>query len=352
MANCRRRRRPALKTGHIILLDPHPRRVDSIFDTETKKRLESLGRVIWHDGSPTPAELIDRYLSETVAIIGQTPLDQGRLDRAPLLKAIFNVESNFLPNVDYAECHRRGIPVLSTAPVFARPVAEMALGMAISLARRMHEADAAIRAGCETLYGEGDNQDSILLHDCTMAIVGCGNVGRALLALLRPFSRKVLVCDPWVDSNMLRDMDVIPASLEECFQRSAVVFLLAAVTTENAGKIGRAQFEVMRPGGIVILASRAGIVNFDDLLDAAASGRIRAGIDVWPDEPIPRDHRARNTPNTILQAHRAGNIPEIWPLMGQLVVSDLEDILQGISPQRCQRANLETVAKLRSKPVT
>jgi phosphoglycerate dehydrogenase-like enzyme len=336
----------------LILLDPHPRRVDLIFSPETKARLESLGRVIWHDGTEAPADHIERYLHETVAVIGQTRLDRARLDRAPHLRAIFNVESNFLPNVDYAECHRRGIPVLSTAPVFARPVAEMALGMAISLARRMHQADASIRDGSETLYGEGDNQDSFLLHDRTMAIVGCGNVGRALLALLRPFSGKVLVHDPWIDPGLLREMDVAPATLEECFQRSAVVFLLAAVTTENAGKIGRAHFELMRPGGIVILASRAGIVNFDELLDAAAAGRIRAGIDVWPEEPILRDHRARKTPNTILQAHRAGNIPEIWPLMGQFVVSDLEDILRGSPPKRCQAANLATVAKLRSRPVT
>jgi phosphoglycerate dehydrogenase-like enzyme len=335
----------------VILLDPHPRRVDAIFDPATRKRLESLGRVIWHDGSPAPAEHIDRYLPAAVAVIGQTPLDRKRLDRAPLLRAVFNVESNFLPNMDYAECQRRGIPVLSTAPVFARPVAELALGMAISLARRMHEADAAIRAGRETLYGEGDNHDSILLHDRTLAIVGCGNVGRALLTLLRPFSRKLLVCDPWIDPGVLRGMDVTPATLEECFQKGAVVFLMAAVTTENAGKIGRAHFELMQGGGIVILASRAGIVNFDELLDAAATGRIRAGIDVWPDEPIPRDHRARTTPNTLLQAHRAGNIPEIWPQMGELVVEDLEHVLRGLPPERCERADPATVSRLRSKPI-
>ena len=101
----------------------------------------------------------------------------------------------------------------------------------------------------------------------------------------------------------------------------------------------------------MILVSRAGSVNFDDLLDAAASGQIRAAIDVWPDEPIPGDHRARRTPNTILQAHRAGNIPEIWPRMGQMVVDDLEMILRGLPPQRCQRAQWETVSRLRSKPV-
>jgi phosphoglycerate dehydrogenase-like enzyme len=274
------------------------------------------------------------------------------LDRAPNLRAIFNVESNFLPNIDYAECHRRGIPVLSTAPVFAKPVAEMALCMALSLARRVHEADASMRAGTETLYGEGDNQDSILLHDRPVALVGCGNVGRALLPLLRPFGGEILVCDPWIPRNVLAEMKVTPASLEECFSRAAAVFLLAAVTTENAGKIGRAHFELMQKGGIVVLASRAAVVNFDELLEAAASGRIRAGIDVWPEEPIPAGHRARRTPNTLLQAHRAGNIPEIWPWMGQIVAGDLEDILQGRPPTRCQKAVLETVLKLRSKPIS
>lgn len=334
-----------------FLFDPHPRPIDLLFDAATKSRLESLGEVIWHEGSPASDDFIDRHLPETTILIGQSALPKERLDRAPLLKAVFNVESNFLPNIDYQECHRRGIPVLSTAPVFAKPVAEMALGMALSLARRIHQADASIRAGNETLYGEGDNQDSILLTGRTLAVVGCGNVGRALLPLLRGFGGEIIVHDPWIHPSVLRELGVTPATLEECFEKAAAVFLMGAVTTENAGGIGRAYFDRMAPGGIVLLVSRAGIVNFDDLLDAAESGRLRVGIDVWPDEPIPREHRARRTPNTLLQAHRAGNIPEIWPWMGHLVVDDIEQILKGFPPQRCQRAQWETVAKLRSKPV-
>ena len=335
----------------VILLDPHPRRVDLIFDPATKARLDSLGNVLWHDGPPAAPGHIDRHLPQTAILIGQSALPRERLDRAPHLRAVFNVESNFLPNIDYAECHRRGIHVLSTAPVFAKPVAEMALGLALAAARRIHEADAAIRAGQESLYGEGDNHDSFLLHGRTVALVGCGNVGRALLPLLRPFAGQIIVHDPWIHPAVLREMGVTPVTLEECFSRGTVVFLLAAATTENAGQIGRDCFARMARGGLVVLVSRAGIVNFDDLLDAAAAGHIRAAIDVWPEEPIPRDHRARHTPNTILQAHRAGNIPEIWPWMGQMVVDDIEQILQGLPPMRCQRAQLEIVTRLRSKPV-
>ena len=332
----------------VILLDPHPRKIERIFDEATKRRLERLGRVVWHDGSPVPDEHIEKYLPETIALIGQSALDRARLDRAPRLRAVFNVESNFLGNIDYAECHRRGIPVLSTAPVYARPVAEMVLAMAISLARRMHEADAALRVGKEF---KGDNHDSFLLHDKPLAIVGLGNTGRALLPLLRAFSPEILVHDPWIQPTVLSGMDVVPASLDECFARARVVFLLAAVTSENAGQIGARHFASMTPGSVVILASRAALVNFPELLDAARRGHIRAGIDVWPEEPIPKDEPGRNVPNTLVQAHRCGSVPEIQPLIGQIVVDDLENILAGQPPQRCQRATLETVNKLRSIPV-
>ncbi len=332
----------------VILLDPHPRRIDRIFDEPTKRRLERLGRVIWHDGSPCPAEHVDSHLPDAIALIGQSPLDKARLDRAPHLRAVFNVESNFLPNIDYAECNRRGIPVLSTAPVYARPVAEMVLAMAISLARRMHEADAALRVGRES---KGDNHDSFLLHGKTLALVGFGNLGRALLPLLRPFSREILVHDPWIHPAVLRELDVIPASLDECFARARVVFLLAANTSENTGRIGRRQFSSMQKGSVVVLASRAALVNFPELLAAAASGQIRAGIDVWPEEPIPPGEPGRTTPNTLIQAHRAGSVPEIQALIGQLVADDLESILAGLAPQRCQRYALETGSKLRSIPV-
>jgi phosphoglycerate dehydrogenase-like enzyme len=224
----------------------------------------------------------------------------------------------------------------------------MVLAMAISLARRIHEADAALRIGKEF---KGDNHDSFLLSGKPLAIVGLGNTGRALLPLLRPFSREILVHDPWLHPSVLRELDVIPTTLDECFARARVVFLLAAVTSENAGKIGARQFAAMQKGSVVVLASRAALVNFPELLDAARRGHIRAGIDVWPEEPVPPHEPGRNVPNTLVQAHRCGSVPEIQPLIGQLVVDDLENILASLPPQRCQRATLETVSKLRSIPV-
>lgn len=214
------------------------------------------------------------------------------------------------------------------------------------------DADGVIRRGNESLYGEQDNYDSFLLYGKTLGLFGFGNLGRALLPLLRPFSNDILIHDPWIHPSVLRGMHLEPVELEDLFACSQVVFILAATTTENQGAIGARQFEAMPKGAVVVLVSRAGVVDFDALLDAAASNHIRAAIDVFPEGPILAQHRARHTPNTVLSAHRAGNIPEIWTGMGEMVVDDLELVLRGLPPQRCQRAAVETVARFRSKPVS
>ena len=335
----------------MIVLDPYPRALDQIFTAEDRARLEALGSVSWHDGPPRPDAEIDALLPEAVAIVGQTSLPKARLDRAPALRAIVNVEGNFLPNVDYAECFRRGVQVLVISPVFGRPVAEMALGLALAAARDIPRGDAEIRAGTESLYDEGANQGSFLLSGKTLGLVGCGNLGRALLPLLRPFGGEILVHDPWLQDAVVRELGAVPAELDEVFARSRVVFLLSAVTVENEGRIGASQFQEMAPGSVVVLVSRAAVVDWDALLDAAQSGRVKVAVDVFPEEPIPAAERVRRVPNTVLSAHRAGNIPEIWPLVGGMVVDDLEWILRGLPPQRLTRAQPETVARFRSKPV-
>jgi len=334
----------------IILMDPHPRRIALIFCDEDKHRLESLGKVIWYEGRRAPDEHIEQHLPQTIALVGQTAMPRERLARAPHLRMIANVEGNFLPNVDYAECHRRNIPVLSCAPAFAPAVAEMALGLALACARGIADGDAAFRQGREQ-YSGASNLNSFLLRGKTFGLVGCGNVGRHLLPLLRPFGGDVLVHDPWLHEHSVQQMAARSVSLEELFRCSRVVFIIAAATTENQRAIGNRHFGLLQSGSVVVLVGRAAVVDFDALLDAAESGRVRAAIDVFPEEPVPPNHRVRQTPNVILSAHRSGGLPETYHEVGRMVVDDLELILRGLPPQRMQRATLETVARLCSKPI-
>ncbi len=229
----------------VFILDPFPRFSDVIFSAQDKRRLESLGRVMWHDGSPAPAAHIDDNLSNAVALLGQSAMPRERLDRAPNLRLIVNIEGNFLPNIDYEECHRRNIYVTSIAPVFALPVAEMALGMAIAAARGIVEGDAKTRVGKESLYGNDDTEQSFLLHGKTMGVIGCGNIGRELISMLRPFHGEILAHDPWVHDSVLKSLQLRPVGLDELFLHSRVVFILSPTTKENAGSIDSRYLNLM-----------------------------------------------------------------------------------------------------------
>jgi hypothetical protein len=140
----------------LIVIDPQPRSVEEIFEPNIWARLKDLGELAIHDGpGRMPAERFESQLPEMALLIGQRDMPKSRFDRASKLRAIINVEANFLQNVAYDVCFERGIHVLAPGSAFARPVAEMALGMAIDLCRGVTAADRAVRRGQEKWLLDG-----------------------------------------------------------------------------------------------------------------------------------------------------------------------------------------------------
>ena len=334
----------------MILVDPQPRTLAMICDDDTRARLEALGRLVVHEDGPMPDALVEEHLPETVAILGQTAMPAERLRHAPKLKAIVNVEGNFLPNVDYAAALDRGVHVLNASPAFALPVAEAALGMAIDVARGISRADRAMRAGTET-YGLDSNADAFLLSGQPVGIVGFGDLGRELHRLLAPFRCPTKVYDPWLPDLVIERAGASAASLDDVLHTSRIVFVFAAVTAENEGFLGRTELERMRPDAALILMSRAGVVDFEALKDLVAQRRLRAATDVFPDEPVAPDDPVRELDGLLLSPHRAGGMREAFLRIGELAVADLELILKGLPPVACKRAERETAGRLRSRPV-
>jgi phosphoglycerate dehydrogenase-like enzyme len=334
----------------VILVDPQPRTLDMICDPETRARLEALGPLVIHDDGRMPDAMIDEHLPEVTAILGQTAMPAERLARAAKLRAIVNVEGNFLPNVDYGAALDRGVHVLNASPAFALPVAEMALGMALDLARGISAADRAMRAGRE-VYGLDGNEAAFLLSGQPVGIVGFGDLGRELHRLLAPFRCEVSIYDPWLPDLAIEQAGARPAPLGELLENARVVFVFAAATRENQGLLDRARLERMRADAVLLLMSRAAVVDFDALTDLVARGRIRAGTDVFPDEPLPADHPARAIDGLLLSPHRAGGMREAFLAIGRLAVADLELITAGLPPVMCKRSDRETVGRLRSRPV-
>jgi len=334
----------------MILVDPLPRTLAMICDAPTLARLNALGPLVVHEEGPMPGELVERHLPEVVAIVGQTAMPAERLERAPKLRAIVNVEGNFLPNVDYEAALARGVHVLNASPAFALPVAEMALGMAIDLARGISAADRAMRAGSE-VYGLDSNADAFLISGRPVGIVGFGDLGRELHRLLAPFNCPVKVYDPWVPDLLIERAGARPAPLDDLLTSSRVIFVFASVTSENEGFLSRAKLELIAPASVLLVMSRAGVVDFEALRELVAAGRFKAATDVFPDEPVTRDDPVRELDGMLLSPHRAGGMREAFLRIGELAVADLELILHGLPPQACKRAERETAGRLRSRPV-
>ncbi|MDX0494878.1 hydroxyacid dehydrogenase [Sinorhizobium medicae] len=335
----------------IILVDPLPRTVDLIMDPSVKARLHRLGEVVISEDRPMPAEQVDALLPDAVLIFGQTDMPKERLDRARKLKAIINVESNFLPNIDYQTCVERGTWVITPASAFASPVAEASLAMALDLARGITKADRDFRVGAEQ-YGLAGNEETFRFAGAPVGIIGFGDLGQQLRELIRPFRNHVRVFDPWLPEEIVQRADCVPSSLDELLSESQVVFVFASVTSENEGFIGAREFSLMRKGAAFLLMSRAAVVDFPAMLEAAGSGHIRVATDVFPEEPVAPDHPVRTTPGLLLSAHRTGGTRDAFYALGSMAVADAELIMRGLPPQLCRRADPATVRRLKSKPVT
>ena len=333
----------------LVLLDPHPRTRAMIFGEDDWQRLVAIAEIVTCDDGPVADGVVDECLPRVSAIIGQTPMPDERLRRAPGLRAIFNVEGNFFPNVDYGYCFRHGIRVAVAAPAFAAPVAEYALALTLDLLRGVTRADRAFREGTEA-YGWRGNRDATTLFGRDVGIVGFGNIGRALVQLLAPFRCRLRIHDPWLPDAVVREAGATPTTLDGVFAGSDVVIVASAATRDNRAAIGAAQFAGMRRGAKLVLVSRADVVDFAALLDAVRDGRVEAAVDVFPEEPAAADDPIRKMPGLLLSSHRAGGLDSALKTIGAMVVDDLDLMLRGLPPVRLQAARPETIGLQRSRP--
>ena len=146
---------------HIAILDPFPRTLKLIFSKDKFKILKSRYNLIY---APKKHKKIFYYknIHKASFIIGQPDLPKDLLIKAKKLKAVINVESNFMNNMDYQYCFKKGIHVIATSPVFSKPVAEIALGMTLSLLRNIHTAHSGFIKGKEK-YGLESNLKASLM---------------------------------------------------------------------------------------------------------------------------------------------------------------------------------------------
>jgi phosphoglycerate dehydrogenase-like enzyme len=327
-----------------VVVDPSFRRMEEIFSPADAARLADAVEVVWGRDEPMPLEAFRAALADSVAVVSAGWRYGDLLDGAPRLRAIITVSGGWPPELDYERCFERGIRVLSAAPAFGRSVAEMALALALASSREIVAGDRAMRRGEEKWLHAG-NVGSFLLYGQQIGLVGFGNIGRCLRDLLAPFRCRLCAHDPCLTEAYLRREGFEPVSLDRLLATSRVIFVLAAPSSENRALLSRELLGLIRPEAVLVLVSRAHVVDFEALTELVLAGRFRAAIDVYPTEPPALDDPIRNAEHAVLSAHRAGPVREALWEIGELVVDDLEAIVRGLPPRRLQLAEPELAAR-------
>jgi phosphoglycerate dehydrogenase-like enzyme len=330
-----------------VILDPSFRRLANIFSPQDLERLYSAADVVWGKDDPMPMEEIEKVRDEVVAVIAGT-WRHGDISRFPKLRAFLEVSGGFplINTFDYPYCFSHGIRVLSCAPAFAPAVAEMGLALALSCCRQVAWTDAAFRTGepnwSHTEFAT-EIGDTFTLYGKQVGFIGFGSLARSLKPLLAPFGCPIQVYDPWLTDSYLRTQGVTPVDLDTLLATSRFIFVLAVPSAANQALLSREKLNLIQPDAVFLLLSRSHVVDFDALTELLAQGRFRAGIDVYPQEPLPQDHPMRRMKHAVLTSHRAGAIGEGLLNIGRMVVNDIEAIVSDHVPQEMQVAQPEYV---------
>ena len=328
-----------------VIVDPFFRSMDDIFSAADAKRLTDLVEVVWGRDDPMSLDDFTAALPAAFAIVSAGWRYGDVLDAASRLRAILTVSGGWPPELDYARCFERGIRVLSAAPAFAEAVAEMALALVLASNRDLVLEDRAVRAGQEQWLSSANTLGTFLLSGKRVGFVGFGNIGRRLRALIEPFGSELYAYDPWLTDAYLKAEGVEPISLSQLLETTRVIFVLATPTSENHALLSRELLELVRPDAVLVLVSRAHVVDFDALTELVLAGRFRAAIDVFPDEPLGPEHPIRVASGAVLSPHRAGLVQEALWEIGRRVVDDLEALVNGLPPRRLQLADPELATR-------
>ena len=252
--------------------------------------------------------------------------------RAKALKVV-SKQGVGVNNMDLAAAKAGGITVCNTPGINREAVADMALGMALSLSRRITEFDRMIRSG--QAFNRNDFM-GLEMWGKTIGIIGMGNTGTEVAKKYRhAFDAKILAFDPFVDDTHWGD---IPheriRDLADLWPRVDVLSIHVPYTPQTHHLVNAAVLAQLKPRAILINVARGDIVDEDALYACMRDGHLYgAGLDVWSDvEPPLASHPLLGLPNVIATPHAAGSTEETQIKSSLRVAEQLLHVMNGGEP--------------------
>lgn len=242
------------------------------------------------------ANFINANAVSVLLVRSATKVRQDIIDNCPTLKVIGRGGVG-MDNIDVDYAREKGIHVINTPASSSESVAELVFAHLFSGVRFLHDANRNMPLegdsnfeGLKKAYANG-----LELRGKTLGIIGFGRIGKAVAKIGLGLGMRVIASDKFVGNAEIKvdfyngqfiNVDIVTEPIEDIFRHSD--FISLHVPAQDGYVIGKAEFELMRDGVGIVNASRGGVINEVELIEALETGKVLfAGLDVFEEEQYP-----------------------------------------------------------------
>ncbi len=268
---------------------------------------------------------LEAELSDADALVVRSAVQVGAklLESAPKLRVIGRAGVG-VDNIDIDAATHAGIVVMNTPGANAVAVAEITLGLMVSMARSIPRANTTMH----TAKWEKKSLQGTELRGKTLGIVGLGRVGLEVARRARSFGMELVGYDPFIAPVIARENQVALLSLDEVFKRSDYLTLHVGLTSQTEDMINATSIKSMKPGIRIVNCARGELVVEEALAEALRTGHVAgAALDVFRKEP-PKDSPFFGLDNVLLSPHIAGSTDEAQEAIGIQLARQVRDYLK------------------------
>jgi len=275
------------------------------------------------------AELIEIAPNfDAMMVRSQTKITRAVLEAATKLQIVGRAGVG-VDNIDVPAATERGVIVVNSPAGNTVAVAELTLGMMLSLVRRL------IPAGASMLRGEWKRSAFMgsELYGKTLGVIGTGKIGGEVIKRAQSFGMTVLGYDPFLTTARAQQLNIEATTIDDILKRADFVTLHTPLTAETRHMINAEKIAGMKDGAIILNCSRGGIIDESALYDALKSGKLGgAGLDVYETEP-PVDSPLLQLDNVVLTPHLGASTEEAQVEVAVDVARQIADVFAGRPPQ-------------------
>ncbi|MCS7095735.1 MAG: phosphoserine phosphatase SerB [Nitrososphaerota archaeon] len=236
---------------------------------------------------------------DVLIVRSRTKVTKDIIDAGEKLKVIARAGAG-IDNIDVDYAEKKGIKVVCASEAVANAVAELTIGLILSIARQIPRADHAMKEG-KWIKNEIEGWE---LRGKTIGIIGCGRIGQRVAQLAKAFGMTILIsdmnCPP---DSLIREVNAQLVPLDELLKRSDIITMHVPLTPQTHHMISMNEINLMKDGVYIINTSRGSVIDENALFEALKAGKVAgAALDVYEKEP-PVDYSIIKLPNVVCTPH-------------------------------------------------